>query len=124
MRAIYRAMILALLLFLGAVVVPQPARAQVDLSGEWSQTAGPDNTTDPDIGDYTGLPINDAERLRGDSWTAEKWDQQEHECEPHPADYAFRSPGGLRIWAETDRMCICAPLERPRSTSATFLRAW
>jgi hypothetical protein len=102
MRAVHRAMIVASLLTLAAAIAPRTARAQVDLSGEWSQTAGPDNTTDPDIGDYTGLPINDAERLRADSWTAEKWDQEEHECEPHPADYAFRAPGGIRIWPETD----------------------
>ena len=80
----------------------RPAAAQVDLSGTWSQPAAPDNTTDPLIGDYTGLPINDAARLRADSWTAEKWTQEEHECEPHPADYTFRSPGGIRIWPEFD----------------------
>jgi len=62
------------------------------------------NTTDPLIGDYTGLPINDAARLRADSWTAEKWTQEEHECEPHPADYTFRSPGGIRIWPEFDAL--------------------
>ncbi|HXW61982.1 MAG TPA: hypothetical protein VEJ45_05235 [Candidatus Acidoferrales bacterium] len=79
-----------------------PVIAQVDLSGTWSQPPAPDNTTDPFIGDYTGLPINDAARLRADSWTAEKWTQEEHECEPHPADYAFRAPGGMRIWPETN----------------------
>lgn len=100
MRGASRRMIFAsLLLFVAAVVVP-PAYSQVDLSGEWSQTAGPDNTTDPYIGDYTGLPINDAARLRADTWTAEKWAQEEHECEPHPADYGLRAPGGIRIWPE------------------------
>lgn len=48
------------------------------------------------------MPINDAERLRADSWTAEKWDQEQHQCEPHPADYAARAPGGMRIWPESD----------------------
>ncbi|HKV04832.1 MAG TPA: hypothetical protein VJO53_06970 [Candidatus Acidoferrales bacterium] len=97
-----RGMILTPMLLSAVAFMPPCARGQVDLSGEWSQTAGPDNTTDPDIGDYTGLPINDAERMRADSWTAEKWDQEEHECEPHPADYAFRAPGGLRIWPDVD----------------------
>ncbi len=102
MRAIHRAMILAPLLLLVAFFTPRTVRAQVDLSGTYSQTASPDNTTDPFIGDYTGLPINDAERLRADSWTAAKWDQEQHECDPHPADYAPRAPGGLRIWPDLD----------------------
>jgi hypothetical protein len=93
---------LTLALFFALVLTPESTRAQVDLSGTYSQTAGPDNTTDPFIGDYTGLPINDAERLRADSWTAEKWDQEQHECEPHPADYAARAPGGIRMWPELD----------------------
>jgi len=37
-------------------LAPRPASAQVDLSGLES-AAGPDNTNDPAIGDYTGLPI-------------------------------------------------------------------
>ncbi|MFZ0694642.1 MAG: hypothetical protein WAN51_10920 [Alphaproteobacteria bacterium] len=92
------------LLFAAALtaLTARPTAAQVDLSGTYSQTSSPDNTTDPYIGDYTGLPINDAERLRADSWTAEKWDQEQHECDPHPADYAPRAPGGLRIWPELD----------------------
>jgi len=102
MRGAYRGLIFAAFVLLAAALMVPPAYSQVDLSGEWSQTAGPDNTTDPYIGDYTGLPINDAARLRADSWTAEKWDQEEHQCEPHPADYAPRAPGGMRIWPELD----------------------
>jgi len=90
----------ACVLICGYLLMARSANAQVDLSGAWSQPPAPDNTTDPAIGDYTGLPINDAARLRADSWTAEKWSQEEHECEPHPADYAFHAPGGIRIWPE------------------------
>jgi len=102
MRVAHRKVMLALFVLLAAALVAPPAYSQVDLSGEWSQPAAPDNTTDPYIGDYTGLPLNDAARLRADSWTAEKWDQEEHQCEPHPADYAPRAPGGMRIWPELD----------------------
>jgi hypothetical protein len=104
MGDIRHGMTLALLMLAAAVFTARPVRAQVDLSGTWSQTAGPDSTTDPYIGDYTGLPINDAERMRADSWTAEKWDQEQHECEPHPGDYAARAPGGMRIWTESDQL--------------------
>ncbi|HXQ25709.1 MAG TPA: hypothetical protein VN822_04810 [Candidatus Acidoferrales bacterium] len=102
MRGAYGRIIFASLILIAAGFVVPPAFSQVDLSGEWSQPPAPDNTTDPYIGDYTGLPINDAARLRADSWTAEKWTQEEHECEPHPADYAPRAPGGMRIWPDLD----------------------
>ncbi len=42
------------------------ASAQVDLSGEWSARYHEDQDhriPGPELGDYTGLPINDAARL-------------------------------------------------------------
>ena len=30
----------------------------------------PERSDGPEIGDYTGLPINDAARMRADSWDA------------------------------------------------------
>jgi hypothetical protein len=48
------------------------------------------------------MPINEADRMRADSWDSEKWGQLEHECEPHPADYAPRGPGSMRVWADMD----------------------
>ncbi len=62
----------------------------------------PERGGGPDIGDYTGLPINDAARLRADSWTASKWTIPERQCEPHPADYGPRGPASLRIASVVD----------------------
>lgn len=93
------------LLVAAAVGAAAPARAQMDLSGEWLQKMhqdAPERGGGPDIGDYTGMPINDADRMRGDSWESSKWEQLEHECEPHPADYAPRGPGSMRVWADMD----------------------
>jgi len=90
-------------LAVSAVFVVGVAHAQMDLSGEWHQKVhqdAPERGDGPDIGDYTGIPINDADRLRGDSWDSEKWGQIEHTCEPHPADYGPRGPGSIRIWAD------------------------
>src|SRR5690349_9293403 len=45
------------------------AQAQHDLTGHWSQRFHedlPERGAGPEIGDYTGLPINDAARLRAD----------------------------------------------------------
>jgi len=77
----------------------------MDLSGEWGQKMhedGPERGAGPEIGDYTGLPINDRARMQADSWDAAKWTQMEHQCEPHPADYAVRGPGSMRIWPDLD----------------------
>jgi hypothetical protein len=98
-----RRLISSLLLFV--VLISKPLLAQMDLSGEWGQKMhedAPERGGGPEIGDYTGIPINDADRMRGDTWDAEKWTQLEHECEPHPADYAPRGPGSMRIWADMD----------------------
>jgi len=83
----------------------QGVLAQVDLTGEWGQKMhedAPERGGGPEIGDYTGLPINDRARMQADSWDAAKWTLEEHQCEPHPADYAVRGPGSLRIWADMD----------------------
>src|SRR5579871_5880684 len=96
-RALIRLSFAAVLLAAGFIV---PARAQVDLSGEWGQKMhedAPERGGGPEIGDYTGLPINDRARMQADSWDADKWTLLEHQCEPHPADYAVRGPGSMRI---------------------------
>jgi cyclase len=82
-----------------------PAFAQIDLSGEWNPVFHedqPERIPGPEIGDYLGLPITDAARLRGQSWDAEILTLPEHQCKPHPADYAPRGPANTRIWKEVD----------------------
>ena len=86
-------------------VLSTEAHAQIDLSGMWGQRFHedlPERGGGPEIGDYTGLPINDAARLRADSWTASKWTMPERQCEPHPADYGPRGPANLRIESSVD----------------------
>ena len=93
------------LLLLVTTLVSTPAFAQVDLSGEWGNRFHedqPERIPGPDIGDYLGLPINEAARLRGDSWDASLLTLPEHQCKPHPADYSPRGPANLRIWKEVD----------------------
>jgi len=77
----------------------------MDLSGEWAPLFHEDQLEripGPDIGDYLGLPINEAARLHGDSWDASLLTLPEHQCKPHPADYSPRGPANLRIWREID----------------------
>jgi hypothetical protein len=82
------------------------ASAQVDLSGIWApimhEDAG-ERGGGPDIGDYLGLPINDAARLRAESWDASILTMEEHTCKPHPSTYGARGIGNLRITANYDQ---------------------
>src|SRR3954466_2814527 len=81
------------------------ARAQVTVSGFWNPIFDEDfleRIPGPEVGDYLGLPINDAARLRADSWDASLLTLPEHQCKPHPSTYGFRGVGALRIWEERD----------------------
>src|SRR5437588_12231835 len=90
-----------------------PARAQqvanpsgYDLTGEWAprfHEDQPERIPGPELGDYLGLPVNDAARLRADSWDATLLELPENQCRPHPSEYAWRGPAQLRIWKEIDR---------------------
>jgi hypothetical protein len=97
-----RGWILSLLVLLLA----SSAIAQIDLSGEWAprfHEDQPERRPGPEIGDYLGLPINDAARLRADTWDASLLTLPEHQCKPHPADYGPRGPANLRITKEVDK---------------------
>jgi len=90
-------------LFFGLVFAGlQPSlRAQNDFSGEWApiyHENAPERLPGPELGDYTELPLNDAARLRADSWDADRISVvQEYQCRPHGADYSIRGLGNLRI---------------------------
>ncbi len=83
-----------------------PAIAQIEPTGEWAprfHEDQPERVPGPEIGDYLGLPINDAARFKADTWDASILELPEHQCMPHPSDYAWRGPANLRIWKEIDR---------------------
>jgi hypothetical protein len=97
--------VLRALCSLSIVFVMLPAQAQVNLMGYWSPIYHEDNEEripGPEIGDYAGLPINDAARLRAQSWDASLLTLPEHQCKPHPSTYGFRGVGTLRIWEDRD----------------------
>jgi hypothetical protein len=83
-----------------------PAFAQVDLSGEWGSRYTWDfleRLPGPELGDYLGLPINNAARLKANSWEASTQTIPERQCIPHGADYLFSRAGfPMRIWTEED----------------------
>src|SRR5262249_26199521 len=88
------------LLLLAAVLAASPAFAQIDLSGERSNITHEDinHRQSVEIGDYTGLPINEAARFKAESWDEAVLATHERQCIPHPVTYAMRGqPGNIRI---------------------------
>jgi glyoxylase-like metal-dependent hydrolase (beta-lactamase superfamily II) len=92
------------------LLVPTAAVAQVEIGGDWDQpsTLGAgfgggfqEETQDrgggPDLGDYAGLPINDAARYKASHYSPSWLTVPEHQCLPHPSPYQYRSPGGLSL---------------------------
>lgn len=94
-----------IVLLAAALLVAAPASAQLDLSGEWAPRFWEDQlerVPGPDLGDFLGIPISDAARLRAEAWDASIQTQPEWQCRPHSADYIWRGPSNLRIWKEVD----------------------
>jgi cyclase len=81
------------------------ARGQILLDGEWAplyHEDQPERIPGPDLVDYLGLPINDAARLRAESWDASRLTLPEEQCRVHVSPYIYRGPLDLRIWQEKD----------------------
>src|ERR1700756_5554992 len=95
-----RAMVIPLLLLLAL-----PAVAEMDFSGEWAprfHEDQPERVPGPELGDYLGLPINAASRMRAYSWNASLLTLPEWQCRPHSADYIWRGPSPVRTSKEVN----------------------
>jgi len=91
--------------FLLAVIVlvigASPVFAQVSFVGDWSgryHEDQPDRVPGEEPGDFSGLPINDAARMFGDSWDVARHSVLEHQCAPYTLPYMFFGPNQFRIW--------------------------
>ena len=84
-----------------ALLLSAPALAQIDFSGSWAPLYHedlPDRIPGPELGDYLGLPLNDAARLRADSYDADRISVvSEYQCRPHSADYSMRGLANMRV---------------------------
>lgn len=90
---------------IAAVLAAFPSPAQVLLSGDWltlMHEDQPERGQGPELGDYLGIPINDAARLRAESWDASRLTLQEHQCRVHIVPYIYFGPLQVRIWEEKD----------------------
>ena len=91
--------------FAGARGAAQPARPPIppDIAGEWRlDNNEQDTTAQPPLGDYLGIPFNDAGRQRSDTTAESLWGTPEYQCRPHSAPHQWRGLGGARILKEQD----------------------
>lgn len=98
--------VLALAVILGLVGVQLRAQnaspvQRVDISGEWSVITQEDQPSygdpGPELGDYTGLPINASALQKAISWDASSLSEPERQTQTHPAQYVGNNRGPARI---------------------------
>ena len=85
------------------VAVSTPAFAQISFVGDWSgryHEDQPDRVPGEEPGDFSGVPINEAARMFGDSWDVARHSVLEHQCAPYTLPYMFFGPNQFRISEE------------------------
>jgi len=78
----------------------------IDFTGEWRplfHEDAPDRLPGPAFGDFSGIPLSDEGRMRGDSYDPNRISMvTELQCRPHGGDYSMRGLADLRISREID----------------------
>ena len=74
----------------------------VDLSGQWNPAPHEESVANPELVEYSGIPINEGARLWALAWSASRLTVPEHQCEVHVVSYIYGGPLNLRIWEERD----------------------
>lgn len=93
---------LLLFAFTTSILITSHASAQSDNSSESFDLAGMwaalvledwyDRVPGGGLGDYIGIPINEAALQKAQTWDASILSQPERQGQPHPAQYSFRGP--------------------------------
>ena len=83
------------------LVASLPASGQVDLAGDWGVVPG-EREGSPELGDYLGLPINEAARVAADTWESSRLSELERQCMPHVSPSMSRAPVPMRVTMERD----------------------
>ena len=111
-----------LLSFVALALCCSTAGAQVDFSGEWApmyHEDAADRIPGPEIGDYMALPLNDAARMRADTFQADRLSMvMQYQCRPHSADYGLRGLGNMRVDKEIE------PEHQKLIAFKTYMPAW
>jgi hypothetical protein len=98
--------IAGLLIVTAVALAGLPAFGQIaELSGEYSNLNHEDameRAGGPPLGDYLGIPLNEAGLMRADANDVADWGLPEFGCRPHPGPYQWRAAGGVQIRKEVD----------------------
>src|SRR5829696_6530331 len=103
----HRTLIATIAALLAAASLSAPSLAQgqgptapptmVDLAGSWTMSNDEELLIrvdpGPELGNFTGFPINAAGRQKALSWNSTIQAVPEHQARPHPAQYSMRGPG-------------------------------
>jgi hypothetical protein len=86
----------------GQRAAPAGQAVTTDYSGEWAVVRSQDNTENPWVGDFLGLPLNADGLARAETWDASLLSLPEYQCRPHGWAYIYRGPTALRISKDVD----------------------
>ena len=93
------------LILCALVALSSPVSAQVDLTGSWDTRLHEDwmeRCCGRDLGDYTGIALNDEARAKALSWDASLNSLRERQCLLFAPWTGQFQPRGIRIWSEVD----------------------
>ena len=85
--------------------VEQVLTQSTDFAGEWvvrNWQSRTERSTGASLGDYLGMPLNAAGRMRAETFDAGEWSLQDLLCRRHPVPYQWRAQGAMRITKEVD----------------------
>lgn len=108
MHKAYRLLLLAAAMLGCVSAFAQPTRPPTppDITGEWrldnDEDEAPGIGGQPTLGDYLGIPLNEAGRMRADTSAESIWGTPEYVCRPQTAPHQWRALGGARILKEED----------------------
>ena len=80
-------------------------RPGFDISGYWTDIRQQDaayETAAGDLADYSGLPINEADRLYALAYNASRLTLRQHQCFGYVSPYVFLAPGNYRFFEDRD----------------------
>jgi hypothetical protein len=83
-----------------------PVLELTDFSGVWAERVHEDSyerSGGPPLGDYQGIPLNDAGRRKADSHDHSEWSLPEFQCRPHSAPWAAYDSG--MKWIPSGGIC-------------------
>lgn len=108
-RMMSRVVVLAAVILCSVPLFAQPGRPGIppDIAAEWVLQSDEDPgqigaSGQPALGNYLGVPFNDAGRMRADTSAESIWGTPEYQCRPHSAPHQWRGLGGVRILKEED----------------------